>query len=252
MAPVDSNAVIFLSSANWPPPASVFPMAPQQILSREDSWCCFNDSDSVYHILKDTRPIGIEVYQTVYEWTYPILEDMVFFKYEIKNVTDHTLYDCYCGIVFDCDIGNEAAPNQNDICNAIVGRWYVNNLPPEMWDVDNDGLPDWRDASENPQLGMTAYKRFLLSLEPNKDNERYLTLAGYNFTTGQYEPYDTILTPPDDQRFLISTGPFNLMPDSMLAIVFTLILTQWHDIYQTPDTALVLVDKWAQLHYDLN
>ncbi|MEO0096123.1 MAG: T9SS type A sorting domain-containing protein [candidate division WOR-3 bacterium] len=316
MAPGNPKAIIYLSSANWPPPAGVFPMAPQEILSHEDSWCCFNDSDSVYHIPNDTRPIGIEVYQTVYEWTYPILEDMVFFKYEIKNVTDHTLYDCYLGIVFDCDIGNEAAPNQNDICNAIIGKWYVincesiwvdnlayqwqqefepgwaefpgvvgvdllqtpfdlqegqdkdndgildqyerdsayyvNNLPFQMWDVDNDGLPDWRDASENPQLEMTAYKRFTLNLEPNKDNERYLTLAGYNFRTGQYEPYDTITPPPDDQRFLLSTGPFNLLPDSVITIVFALILAQWHDIYQTPDTALVLVDKWAQWHYDLN
>jgi hypothetical protein len=129
--------------------------------------------------------------------------------------------------------------------------YYVNNLPAVMWDVDNDGVPDWRDASENPQIGMTALKQFTLWSEPNIDAERYAAMAGYNFMTGVYEPYDTIPGDPDDQRFLLATGPFDLAPDSIVTLVFAVMFADWDSIDQTPDTALALVDRWAQYFYDM-
>jgi hypothetical protein len=129
--------------------------------------------------------------------------------------------------------------------------YYVNNLPLEMWDVDNDGVPDWRDASENPQIGMTAFKRFTLDVEPLTDPERYMPLAGYNFLTGLYEPYDTIIPVPEDQRFSISSGPFELEPDSNVTVVFAVLFAEWYNICQTPDSALALINATAQLYYDM-
>ncbi|MGB7054628.1 MAG: T9SS type A sorting domain-containing protein [bacterium] len=308
-------AIIYIHPENWPAPPDTLPMAPQELISHEDSWCCFNDSDSVYHIVGDTRPIGIEVYQTVYAWDYWFVEDIIFFTYDVKNVSGHTLFDCYFGVCTDCDIGNEAGSAANDRTSGVVGQWYVidgdsiwvddvgyqwqeqeepgappwwagsigfdllqtpfdlvpgndkdndgipdqyerdsayyvNNLPVSQWDVDYDGLPDWRDASENPQFGMTAMKRFTLQVEPNIDAERYATLAGYNFVTGLYEPFDTVPPDPDDQRFLLSSGPFNLAPDSIATLVFGVMFANWHNIHLTPDTGMALVDKWAQHFYD--
>lgn len=307
--------IIYMYPDPWPAPVDTFPMAPQQPKSDQDSWCCYNECDSNYHMPGDTRPIGVEVYQTVYAWARSHLMDIVFLNFEVKNVLHRPIRNLYIGYCADCDIGNEAGPYANDIVSAIVGRWYVvegeslwvdnlayqwqetnepgwnstgaigfdllqtpfdlqwgcdkdqdsipdqyerdsswyvNNLPPGKWDVDNDGLSDWRDPSENPQLGMSAFKRFTLALEPNRDNERYLTLAGYNFNTGQYEPYDTIIPLPDDQRFLMASGPFELMPDSSVVFVLAVMFTCWQNMYQHPDTALILVDKWAQLCYDRN
>ena len=91
----------------------------------------------------------------------------------------------------------DLVPGQNKDNDSIPDEyerdsvWITTNLGPANWDVDFDGTPDWRDPSEIPQLGMTAFKRFTLNLEPNLDNERYVTLAGYNFKTMVYEPYDT-------------------------------------------------------------
>ena len=308
-------AVIYIHPENWPPPPDTLPMAPQVLISHEDSWCCFNDSNPVYHMPLG-RPIGIEVYQTVYAWDYWFVEDVIFLKYDVKNVSGHTLYDCYIGVCMDCDIGNETGAAANDRTSGIIGQWYVidgdsiwvdnlayqwqeqqepgnpswwagaigndllqtpfdlvagedkdndgipdqyerdsayyvNNLPPSQWDVDYDGLPDWRDASENPQIGMTAMKRFTLSLAPNTDPERYATLAGYNFLTGLYEPYDTIPPDPDDQRFLLASGPFNLAPDSIVTMLFAVIFADWHNIFLRPDSALASVDALAQVFYDL-
>jgi hypothetical protein len=272
MSSGDPNAILFMYPTSWPPPAEVFPMAPQINKSHQDSWCAYNDLDINSHMPGDTRPIGLEVYQTVYAWNLTTTADIIFIKYELKNVSGKKLTDCYFGVCTDNDIGNESGTG-NDIISGIVGQaywidgeslwvdnlgyqwqvvdesgwddvgaigfdylqspwdlkegedkdtdgipdqyemdsaYYAQNVPPEQWDVDADGTPDWRDPSQIPQLGMTAFKRFTLNLEPNKDNERYVTLAGYNFKTGNYEPYDTIPPQQDDQRFLQCSGPFEL------------------------------------------
>uniref|UniRef100_A0A7C4TBU0 T9SS type A sorting domain-containing protein n=1 Tax=candidate division WOR-3 bacterium TaxID=2052148 RepID=A0A7C4TBU0_UNCW3 len=319
MSPSDPNAIIFMYPTNWPPPPDVFPMAPQEIKSHQDSWCVYNDLDPNYHVAGDTRPIGLEVYQTVYAWNLSTTQDIIFIRYEVKNVTDppKTLKHCYFGICTDNDIGNEADPNQNDIISGIVGQWYVidgeslwvdnvgyqwqnetepgwdsfpgaiafdylqspwdlkpgqdkdedgipdeherdsayfaTSVPDSLWDVDGDGTPDWRDPSEIPQMGMTAFKRFTLNLEPNKDNERYITLQGYNFKTLVYEPYDTVPPSPDDQRFLQCSGPFELPPESIAIITVGIMLTYWdHENDSRPDTAIAKIDRQTQYIYDMN
>jgi hypothetical protein len=313
--PMLDYVMIYMYPDPWPAPVDSFPMAPQDVVSEQDSWCCYNDSNPDYHVPNDTRPIGIEVYQTVYAWDEPDVADIVFLTCEVKNVLGYDIKDCYYGICTDCDVGNEAGTAANDICTGIVDRWYVvdsesirvNNLayqwqeqvepgwasypgvigfdllqtpfdlvpgedkdedgipdeyecdsvyywynvPPNQWDVDGDGVPDWRDPSQWPQIGMTALKRFTLSLEPNLDNERYLTLAGYNFQTMQYEPYDTMIPQPDDQRFMLACGPFDLAPDSTVTIIFAIMFADWYGLYETPDTALALVDQYAQEWYDM-
>lgn len=315
MSPGDTLAIIYMYPDPWPAPWYYFPMAPQEHVSHQDSWCCFNDSDYVYHMPGDTRPIGVEVYQTVYPWDLPILEDVIFFLYEFKNVSGHNLYNCYIGIAMDNDIGDEAGGG-NDIVSGIAGQWFViggdsiwvdnlgyqwqgeeepgwdsfpgtiandllqtpfdlqygqdkdndgipdqyerdsayywNNVPPSQWDADGDYVFDWRDGSENLQIGMTAFKRFTLDLEPNTDPERYLTLAGYNFVTGQYEPYDTVPSLPDDQRFLMASGPFDLPADSSAYFIFAIMFTRWqHETNARPDSDLALIDSDVQWWYDM-
>jgi hypothetical protein len=313
------EAIIYMYPAPWPPPAPSYPMAPQDPISHQDSWCAYNDLDETYHMPGDTRPIGLEVYQSVYVWNLSTTEDIVFVRFELKNVSGDTLTDCYFGICADNAIGDEVPGN--DIISGIVGRWYVmdgeslyvdnlgyyyqeieepfwnefpgtlgydylqspwdlpdapgiadkdgdgiddyyerdsvwfwqNHPPPDpLYDADLDGTPDWKDPSQIPQLGMTAFKRFTLNLEPNVDNERYITLAGRNFKTGAYEPFDTIPPDPDDQRFLQCSGPFDLESDSSVVILVGIIFAYWHDIYGRPDSALVEIDNTAQFIYDKN
>ena len=313
--PTHPAAVIYIHPENWPAPPDTLPMAPQELVSHEDSWCCFNDCDSLYHIPGDTRPIGIEVYQTVYAWDISSVEDIIFFTYDVRNVSGHLLNDCYFGVCADCDIGNEAGGG-NDRCAGILEReyiidsdtiivddvayqwqefeepgtppwcpgtigfdllqtpfdlvegmdkdgdgildqyerdsvYYVTNLPASMWDADNDGVPDWRDPSQWPQVGLSAMKILSLLLDPTTDAQRYATLAGYNFHTGQYEPYDTLPCDPDDRRFLLASGPFALEPDSVVTLIFAVMFADWLDIFETPDTAIALIDQCAEDYYNM-
>ncbi|MGQ9464082.1 MAG: hypothetical protein ACUVQ4_00020 [bacterium] len=316
MSSGDPNAILFMYPSPWPPPADAYPMAPQVSKSHQDSWCAYNDLDINQHVPGDTRPIGLEVYQTGYAWNLSTTKDIIFIRYELKNVSGKKLTNCYFGVCADNDIGNEAGTNANDIISGIVGQWYVidgeslwvdnlayqwqtadepgwndvgaigfdylqspwdlkegqdkdndsipdqyerdsayyaSNLPSTKWDVDADGTPDWRDPSEIPQIGMTALKRFTLNLEPNKDNERYVTLAGYNFKTGNYEPFDTIPPMPDDQRFLQCSGPFDIDADSSAIVLVGIMLTYWNrGVSERPDTPLVKLDQTVQYIYDMN
>lgn len=310
------DAIIYMYPETWPPPDSTFPMAPQEAISDEDSWTCFNDLDSTAHVPGDGRPIGLEIYQKVYVWDEPYIDDVIFMQYLVKNVSDQTLRDCYIGICTDNDVGNEAGTG-DDQCHVILEQpylvdenlyiiddlgyqwdgddyepgwssvgaigfdllqtpfdlesgadkdddgildqyerdssYYWNNVPEHKWDVDNDGVPDWRDASENPQLGLTAFKIFSLALDPNIDAERYLTLAGYNFQNGQYEPFDTVIPGPDDQRFLMSAGPCEIPADSSIEFIFAVVLADYGaDAVPMAETCLVINDHWAQWQYDMS
>ena len=155
------------------------------------------------------------------------------------------------------DKDGDGIPDQYERDSA----YYWNNLPQWQWDADRDSVPDWRDPSQWPQVGMTALKRFTRDVAPDDDADRYEILAGYDFVTGLYEPYDTLIPDVADYRFVMSSGPFDLDSDSTVTLVFAIMVTAWSDqapgappgypTFETPDSALALVDNWAQLYNDM-
>jgi len=130
--------------------------------------------------------------------------------------------------------------------------YFYSFIPEEMWDADYDGLPDWRDPSQIPQLEMTAMKSYEPNTIPDNDIERFMILAGYNHINGAYEPYDTAETFPRDQRYIMCTGPFELMAESTHVFTFAVMFAEWYNIYARPDTAIVIQDHFCQLVYDQN
>ncbi|MCP4414038.1 MAG: hypothetical protein GY808_15875, partial [Gammaproteobacteria bacterium] len=78
---------------------------------------------------------------------------------------------------------------------------------------------------EGEQLGMTAFKQFILDTDPNDDDERYLTMRGFNPKTNQYNRFDSS-TVAEDMRFIQCTGPFDMPPDSTVRVVVAVLLAQ--------------------------
>jgi hypothetical protein len=154
---------------DWPPKRDSFPMSmrdssetylriplpsgdtligyfypvPQRIISSGDAWTVFNDRDSTLHITP-RRPIGIEVYQNIYSWTFARGRDIVFISYTIKNKTNSEIRDMYMGMVCDPDIGNAT----DDRCGLMLRKYVRNRLGTDSVFVDNVGYAYDNDFDE--------------------------------------------------------------------------------------------------------
>lgn len=234
----DSLDRIYKYPGDWPPPRSRFPMAPLNPLSNMDLWCCFGDSDPSAHRSNDTRPIGIDITLTVYGFLDTIARDFFLLKYELFNNNQYPINNVYFGVVLDGDIGSYSDDMMGLILNKIfrigsdtirvknVGFIYdYDNRESRgtYWERGTPGAVAIRLLSAPQGLGMSACKRWTIESLPRTDKERYRAMAGYNWITGEYRPYDNIDETPGDKRFIISSGPFNLSPMSSVQFYYAVI-----------------------------
>jgi len=236
----DPLARVYLSTNptdyyDWP----VLDGGKKVIKSRQDSYCKYSDEnpqftnsgDSVLHVL---------VEQFSYAWNYADNNDIVFFYFKVKNISAKTLNKVYLGPATDCDIGNEAQGSSNDRTafdytrnlaiqfqtvnevgwdkTGVVGFRYfespVNNTGDTVHVIDNQ-FP--HSIAPGDPLGMTAFKIFTIEQDPKTDEERYLEMMGINYWDLIPDAYDEWgAEVPADKRFLMSSGPFVLKPDSVV------------------------------------
>ncbi|MCX7995934.1 MAG: hypothetical protein N3A65_09240, partial [candidate division WOR-3 bacterium] len=198
-----------------------YPFVP---VSFEDGYAIFNDFDPTYHMPNDTRPIGITVTLKTFVWPKGWADDILFLRYIIKNDTNYTINNLYAGICMDYDIGNEVgSPNDRggiDLARKLFFGWQNRYEP--GW--DSRGMIGLKLLSP---YSLSCFKRFTLAFFPIYDWQRYMVMAGYNFNNGNYEPFDTVWFPPDDQRILISTGRWNLPAGDSIILDWALIAS--HD-----------------------
>ncbi len=64
------------------------------------------------------RPLGIEVTQTSYAWSYSYAEDLVLFDYKIRNIGQRLLENVYMGVYVDADVCADCGTTgfDDDIC----------------------------------------------------------------------------------------------------------------------------------------
>jgi hypothetical protein len=246
---------IYVSPRDWPPPQSRYgydtTLVPQKSFSLQDMWCVYSDLQQDYHVSPGT-PIGVEVYQTVYAWNYPTNQDIFFITYKVKNASADTIRGMILGACMDPDIGESGyqVPEEGDmiglIKEAFIGGdtirdvFYVgdyNNIEtnPQYWQSGTPGVVSYkflegaRDPQTNAPLGMTSAKKFTIDIDPPTDVAQYLTLAGYDYRTGIYSPYDSIDEQPLDKRFVTCTGPFNLAPEQHATILVACLAAPYGD-----------------------
>lgn len=270
-----------------------FHYIPRRAVSTGDAWAVFNDADPANHTAGRTpRPIGIEVYQTIYSWNLPWNRDIVFFKLDIRNRSSDTLKDLYLGICCDADVGNAT----DDWCGLCLHKYIKNATGTDSAYADNLGYVYSDDASpsgfvgfdflqspyvKNPdgsidgfdgvdnndnglidepaegrQVGMSSFQIFILAGDPKNDFEQYLGLAGYDWNDPLYPyvPYDSNDAAPDDKRFLQATGPVTLAPDELTTVTVAVIAAR-SDRSGDPATwpyYLAVASQAAQQAYDNN
>ena len=259
----DARDRIYKYPGDWPPPASRFPMAPQVPRSDMDLWCCYCDSAPENHV-SPGRPLGFDVYQTVYGFDDSLAQDFFFLKYELANCSGDSLRRAFFGPVLDVDIGDAA----DDLADVILDHVFTvgqetigvrdlvfafdnNNMenPGRTWESGTPGTVAIALLAAPDSLGLTAFKRFSIDIDPVTDADQYLTLAGYDYRTGVYKPYDSTDNYPADKRFVMPSGPFDIAPDSTVTFWYAVIGSPFGTAGQPPserDTSdLVLRYKWA-------
>ncbi len=244
----DPRDRIYKYPGDWPPPRDRFPMAPIIPLSDMDLWCCFNDSNPARHDPSDTRPIGIDVALTVYGFRDSLAQDFFFLKYELFNNTNYPMNNMHIGIVIDADIRRY----RDDFCGLILNKLF--RIGGDTIRVKNTGFiyddsagiaVAIRFLGNSSGLNLTAFKQLPIENDPRNDRERYLGLAGWSWWTfpPQYAPFDSLDSIPSDKRFLISCGPFNLLPGSTQTFYFAVIGSRF---MRTDTTELALQAYWSE------
>jgi len=281
--PGTGNAMdrIYVSPHDWPPPQSRYgydtTLVPQKSFSLQDMWCVYSDLQQDWHVVPG-KPLGIEVYQTIYAWNYPTNQDIFFITYKVKNVSGDTIRQMILGACMDPDIGESGyhVLEEGDMVGLIKEAFiggdtirdvvYVgdyNNIETTNWQSGTPGVVAYKflEGARDPQtgepLGMTAAKKFTIDIDPPTDVAQYLTLAGYDYRTGIYSPYDSIDEQPMDKRFVTCTGPFNLAPDSVATILVACLAAPygaagqlWHDRDTNDLKPLAKLAVMAQFIYD--
>lgn len=114
------------------------------------------------------QPLGIEVTEASYAWSYPYADDIVLFDYQVKNIGTRTLSEVYMGIYVDADIhwkGKEGAADDLGgfvlTMPALCGKCEYLDTVYLAWTADNDGdlVPEVADDVPVPHVTATRIVR---------------------------------------------------------------------------------------------
>lgn len=225
---------------------SVHPKGPA-FISGEDIFATFKDTDLNYfdggasRRRNDGYPLRLQFEQTIYSWGFGDYRDFIFIAYDIINMSDDTLFNCYMAPVMDVDLArapNTQAGASNDRCkfydcdeslNMAVqwtntdrgeaghGFGYLGFDFLESPAVDEDLLlrNDKKVYSNEEQIGLTTFRNWNIADDIDDDEQRYLFLS-----SGLRDGDDG----PGDKRFMMSTGPYHMRPDDTARVVVGIIL----------------------------
>ncbi|TAL68982.1 MAG: hypothetical protein EPN82_08710 [Bacteroidetes bacterium] len=256
-----------------------YPKGPA-FISGEDIFSTYKDTDLSYFDGGDNlrRPMGyplnLQFEQMIYSWGFGDYRDFIFIKYQIFNFSKDTLWNCWVAPVMDIDIGRLPNPVANndrvkyyssDPSLNLAIQWtdaqpasgekgygfgYLGFDFLESPAVDVNGFlrKDKKVYENSEQLGLITFKNWNIEEDINEDDSRYNTMA-----SGVRDGDNGI----GDKRFMMSTGPFTMLPGDSVRIVVGMILAgpaAKKDADGTDEDAAELIrkDKFAQSVYDNN
>ncbi len=230
-------------------------------------------------------PIGLEIRQESYAWSFDYAEDFILMHIDLRNISRDVIRDLYMGLYMDHDVhhvnlGLEGY--QDDITGftptvpSVAGAGFLDTIN-IAWIADNDGDPAggrYGLASPTGVVGVRVVQAPTSDLQfafnwwisnqtaaqdwgprkrsnpidfvsgnlgtPEGDRAKYQVLSNGEFDYDQIEsaidhqvdgwmpPVANPVLAEDladgfDTRYLLSFGPFNVVPDSTLPLTIALI-----------------------------
>ncbi|MCK4372228.1 MAG: hypothetical protein KAW61_03730, partial [candidate division Zixibacteria bacterium] len=98
-------------------------------------------------------PLGVEITQSSYAWSYGYAEDFILFDIAVRNISDNVLNDVYLGLEINGIVGIGDGCALDDLCGFLThvaspfGCGFVDTVN-TAWVADNDGDPfrgEWVD-----------------------------------------------------------------------------------------------------------
>lgn len=221
-------------------------------VSQMDSWSQSNDLDTT-HQFAGGLPLGVLVTTETYSWnsSYRDVQDIVFFRYTIKNIRpDHKTWEnAYIGIAMDADIGDPT----NDLCGAFPDLNLGFEYSPEQLSAYEKTLPyppglvgvQFIDGPvKDPVTGIAklhSYVRWASELTPNNDEQWYDLLAAGEM--------DTVDSEPGDKRMLLSNGPFTLAYGDSVQFIMAVCFAEpdWYFNSSLKGTASIYPNKLKEV-----
>lgn len=250
----DPRDRIYRFPGDWPPPQSRFPMAPVAPRSDLDLWCCFGDSDPANHDSAG-RPLGIDVALTTYAFADSEYRDIILLRYDVFNNNDYAINQCYIALCLDADIG-DATDDMNGLFlnrrfhrgpdtfrvrnTGFTGDYNNHENLSDRWQGGTPGAAAIRLLAAPGGLDLSAFKKFTLDMDPVTNRDQYLTMAGYDYRTGIYSPFDSVDEAASDKRFLLSCGPFDLAAHDSATFCYAIVAAQFgpeNEIWPHSDTS---------------
>jgi hypothetical protein len=257
------------------------------ILGDQMCWSVYNDADPSSHTRMLSDPLGIEVKQSTFGFAASgPLDNVIFLKYEITNKGENRLDSTYISLWADPDVGD--ATDDFVGCDTLLSLGFAYNngedgdyglaAPAVGFDFfqgpliespgDSAVLPD-RVAHDTIQLGMTSFNKYINGTDPHNPSAVYNYMRGLNRdgtpvideNTGEetkyFVPGDPVTgegwidVQAGDRRWMMSTGPFTMMPGETQIIVAAALVGQGTDPVNSIEE-LKRIDQSAQTVYDLN
>lgn len=280
--------------AEWPAAdgAPVDAQGNPELLGNQTLWSVYHDANPDAHLndAGQTDPLGIEVQQTTFGYSFGLLQNVAFIKFKFINKSDRNWEDTYVSIWSDPDLGGanddlvgcdttlslgycyNATNNDNQYGSAppAVGfDFFQGPIVPSPGDtayVSGQPVPDFRN------LPMTSFNKYINGTDPASAGNTYNYMQGLeregdpvvNPVTGEVTRFvhaDDPTSPsqvglwldtdPADRRMMLSAGPFNMAPGDTQEVVTAVVVGQGADRL-TSITALRFVDRFAQAAFDAN
>ena len=237
------------------------------ILSDQDSYCVFNDSNNT------AKTLGIQLAQTGYAYGSNFAKNILFFKYELTNHGPNDLTGVYFSLHNDIDVGNisggtpEYADDKIDFIKDKNLVYFFDDGISTEWPGGTTGffgimMLQTPEVNGN-QLGVTDMHYMLydddeisdkdsiqygyMSSDPNLYNSsigsKYFHIG--NNTNIHYDDPATIPASGIDLLANISSGPYNLNRGDTLVFYTAMVAGETYD-------ELILAANTAQFAMDNN
>jgi Dockerin type I domain len=238
------------------------------LLGDQMCWAVYNDADSSKHHNRvgTTQPLGLEIQQSTFAYERSgSIGQLIFIKYLIINEGGNTLEETYISLWNDPDLGD--ASDDLTGCDTTMSlgfcyngnnedNVYGSNPPAVGFDflqgpivTGNPGdsafyKGEWIYGKKN--LPMTSFNKYINGTDPKSAMETYNYMQGLlpngdpviddqGDTTMFFVAGDPVTgigwldQAAADRRFMMSTGPFTMLPGDTQEVVAAIIVGQGID-----------------------